>query len=149
MEKHTAIMQFRMLISCSPLEAIDVLVPDEGYVSRTGIAYGPAPRLKLDIYRPDQPDPTKPVVVFLYGGSWKNGERGLYRFVGQAFASRGLEAWLLSAGLVWAACVGREDVGAAETTPLPQAHAHNDYEHARPLFDALERVWCRKLARLV
>ncbi|NVJ48512.1 MAG: hypothetical protein HWE07_15355, partial [Cytophagia bacterium] len=23
-------------------------------------------------------------------------------------------------------------------TPLPRAHAHNDYEHERPLFDALE-----------
>ena len=26
-----------------------------------------------------------------------------------------------------------------EVTPLPQAHAHNDYEHDRPLFDALDR----------
>src|SRR4051794_6633261 len=24
-------------------------------------------------------------------------------------------------------------------TPLPRAHAHNDYEHARPLFEALEQ----------
>jgi hypothetical protein len=28
---------------------------------------------------------------------------------------------------------------AAEPVPLLQAHAHNDYEHARPLFEALER----------
>lgn len=36
-------------------------------------------------------------------------------------------------------------VGAAELkppTPLPQAHAHNDYEHARPLLDALDRGFC-------
>jgi hypothetical protein len=33
-------------------------------------------------------------------------------------------------------------VGAAEPTPLVQAHAHNDYEHARPLFDALDRGFC-------
>ena len=26
----------------------------------------------------------------------------------------------------------------AQITPLPQAHAHNDYEHTRPLFDALD-----------
>jgi hypothetical protein len=26
--------------------------------------------------------------------------------------------------------------------PLTRAHAHNDYEHARPLFDALERGFC-------
>jgi hypothetical protein len=28
---------------------------------------------------------------------------------------------------------------AAEPVPLPRAHAHNDYEHARPLLDALDR----------
>ncbi len=27
----------------------------------------------------------------------------------------------------------------AEPTPLPRAHAHNDYEHARPLSDALDQ----------
>jgi len=26
--------------------------------------------------------------------------------------------------------------------PLPQAHAHNDYEHSRPLLDALEQGFC-------
>ena len=27
---------------------------------------------------------------------------------------------------------------AADVTPLPRAHAHNDYEHERPLLDALD-----------
>src|SRR3954447_24444741 len=31
---------------------------------------------------------------------------------------------------------------AAEAKPLPQAHAHNDYEHARPLLDALDHGFC-------
>src|SRR5437868_14769766 len=48
--------------------------------------------------------------------------------------------------LVWAAALsaaGRcvADVSAA-VKPLPQAHAHNDYEHARPLFDALDHGFC-------
>ncbi len=30
----------------------------------------------------------------------------------------------------------------APVTPLPQAHSHNDYEHERPLFDALDRGFC-------
>ena len=33
-------------------------------------------------------------------------------------------------------------VCAAEPIPLTQAHAHNDYEHARPLLDALDRGFC-------
>lgn len=30
----------------------------------------------------------------------------------------------------------------AEVTPLPRAHAHNDYLHARPLLDALDQGFC-------
>lgn len=30
----------------------------------------------------------------------------------------------------------------AEITPLPNAHAHNDYEHPRPLLDALDAGFC-------
>jgi hypothetical protein len=30
----------------------------------------------------------------------------------------------------------------ADPMPLINAHAHNDYEHARPLFDALDRGFC-------
>lgn len=33
-------------------------------------------------------------------------------------------------------------VCAAEPKPLAQAHAHNDYEHARPLLDALDHGFC-------
>lgn len=40
--------------------------------------------------------------------------------------------WLLAAG-----CQQRPTVA-----PLGAAHAHNDYEHARPLFDALDRGFC-------
>lgn len=31
---------------------------------------------------------------------------------------------------------------AQEVTPLPKAHAHNDYEHERPLLDALDHGFC-------
>ena len=30
----------------------------------------------------------------------------------------------------------------AQPVPLPRAHAHNDYEHDRPLFDALDHGFC-------
>jgi hypothetical protein len=32
--------------------------------------------------------------------------------------------------------------GEAKVIPLRQAHAHNDYEHKRPLFDALDNGFC-------
>lgn len=32
--------------------------------------------------------------------------------------------------------------GESPAAPLPQAHSHNDYQHERPLFDALDRGFC-------
>lgn len=58
------------------------------YDRSTDHSYGPEPRQKLDVYSPkDAKD--RPVVVFFYGGSWTEGRRGLYRFVGAALAQRG------------------------------------------------------------
>ncbi len=51
-------------------------------------AYGPEPRQKIDIY-PAQTAGPAPVLLYLYGGSWQNGERTLYGFLGKAFARRG------------------------------------------------------------
>jgi hypothetical protein len=42
---------------------------------------------------------------------------------------------------LWLAFTGLLAMG-AEPKPLVNAHAHNDYEHARPLLDALGRGFC-------
>jgi hypothetical protein len=47
---------------------------------------------------------------------------------------------LICAGLF--GVLGVTFVAAAEPTPLIRAHAHNDYEHKRPLFDALDQGLC-------
>ena len=53
---------------------------------------------------------------------------------------RTMPAWMLTC-LLLPACGGLF-AGGAEPKPLVNAHAHNDYEHARPLADALERGFC-------
>jgi hypothetical protein len=45
-------------------------------------------------------------------------------------------------GLLLLAPAGRAAGAGAPVEPLPRAHAHNDYEHARPLLDALEHGFC-------
>lgn len=77
------------LAGCSPLNVLDVLVPDGDYDLAGGIPYGDVPRQKLDVYRPANDRASGPVIVFFYGGSWKSGERGQYRFVGEALTRRG------------------------------------------------------------
>ena len=82
------------LASCSGADLLNAIVPHSGYTLHKDIAYGDNPRQKLDIYVPDGLDAPAPVIVFFYGGSWQNGDKKDYRFVGQAFASRGYVAVL-------------------------------------------------------
>ncbi len=88
------------LMACSPLAAINAVTPSSTYVKIEGVAYGSSdnPRQKLDIYRPARPpaDVARglPVVVFFYGGSWNEGSRKDYAFVGEALSSRGFIAVL-------------------------------------------------------
>ena len=75
--------------ACSPLAAVNSLVPEQGFEREGGLSYGPEARHRLDVYRPRRPGPSGTVVVFFYGGSWRKGAREDYAFAGAAFASRG------------------------------------------------------------
>ncbi|BCE01605.1 alpha/beta hydrolase [Marinicellulosiphila megalodicopiae] len=60
------------------------------------ISYGSQPWQLLDIYIPE-PSTTKniktqtklPVVIFFYGGSFEDGNKQMYQFMGEAFANKG------------------------------------------------------------
>ncbi len=83
------ILALLLLAGCSLLTLVNSIAPDDGFDSRQGISYGRHERQKLDMYMPQDPLPGAPVIVFFYGGSWRNGERGKYRFVGQALSDKG------------------------------------------------------------
>jgi acetyl esterase/lipase len=55
---------------------------------QVGLSYGEHARQRLNIYRPAE-DGAKPVLLFFHGGSWRDGDREGYGFVGRAFAARG------------------------------------------------------------
>jgi len=76
--------------SVSLKAAVGALLAEGGARIERDIAYGPDPRHRLDVYRPDNGAAKKgPIVLFLYGGGWRQGDRAIYRFVGAGFASRG------------------------------------------------------------
>jgi acetyl esterase/lipase len=55
------------------------------------IPYGDDPRHRLDVYAP--PDAAGlPVVVYMYGGGWRSGDKRLFEHLGRAFAVRGIVA---------------------------------------------------------
>lgn len=79
-----------VLVGCSGVDVINTLTPG-GHTQRfEAIAYGERPRQRLDIYQPKDAEGQAPVVVFFYGGTWREGAREDYRFVGRALASRGI-----------------------------------------------------------
>jgi len=75
---------------CSAAAMLNATVPSEGFSLERDIPYGPLPRQKLDLYRPDRPRADGRSVIFFYGGAWDSGDKGDYLFVGQALAARGL-----------------------------------------------------------
>ncbi|MEJ8857806.1 alpha/beta hydrolase [Variovorax robiniae] len=92
-----------LLSACSPAKLLDRAVPRDTYDFEGGVAYGTAPRQKLDVFLPL---PTalpaagrRPLVVFFFGGAWTTGDRATFRFVGEALASRGAVVVLPDYGL--------------------------------------------------
>lgn len=81
-----------LLAGCSPLTAFANLTPtDPSRKVAEAVSYGADPRQKLDIYRPPKTAAVgaAPLAVFFYGGSWRDGRRQDYGWVGRALASEG------------------------------------------------------------
>ncbi len=78
------------LPGCTSASVVNALVPSRGYRVVPDLAYAPGSRHSLDIYLPDAANGPVPAILFFYGGGWRNGEKGFYRFVGEALASRGI-----------------------------------------------------------
>lgn len=81
------------LTSCavfSPVKLLNAAASGNFSVTRN-IAYAPGARGRLDVYTPKGARDA-PVVVFFYGGSWQEGDKAMYRFVGAALAAHGVVA---------------------------------------------------------
>lgn len=95
-----ALLALGGLVACAPLTALNAITPSSGYTKTADIAYGDLPRQQLDVYVPTAPASAaastaasategRTVVVFFYGGSWNDGSRKDYAFIGDALSSRG------------------------------------------------------------
>ncbi len=77
-----------VLSACSPLSILNATVDENGFTVRSGIRFGPNARHALDIYAPKERKGPLPVVVFFYGGTWREGNRADYLFAAEALTSR-------------------------------------------------------------
>ena len=73
------------------LGLLNLLSPKE-FASRRvahGLSYGPHRRERLDIYAPRSGSGPWPVIYFVYGGAWYQGDRSYYEFAARALAAAG------------------------------------------------------------
>ena len=82
---------FTLLAGCADLfyATVGEFGSAHGVAATNGIEFDPEHRLSLDVYAPKNAS-AAPVVVFFYGGSWEDGKRRWYRYVGDALASNGV-----------------------------------------------------------
>jgi acetyl esterase/lipase len=78
------------LPSCAPVDALNATVAADGVTVQRDVAFAPGPRGRMDIYRPAGATTKLPLVVFFYGGSWKDGSKGDYKFVANPLAKSGM-----------------------------------------------------------
>jgi acetyl esterase/lipase len=83
------------VIACSPIGYINSAVSRETFNLVADIPYGPEERQKLDVYAPKGVKDA-PVLVFVHGGSWRDGDRSDYPFLGESFANAGYVTVIIS-----------------------------------------------------
>lgn len=82
-----ALPAFAQVTIFSPFNIAEAM--DQGVKKTADIAYADGQRKKLDIYQPEKADGPAPVVMFIYGGSWRAGDKFEYEFAGRALAAAG------------------------------------------------------------
>ena len=77
-----------LLAACSGNQVINSVTSEKGLDVARNVIYDQTHNLRLDIYAPTGAK-FAPVVVFFYGGRWRESNKEEYLFVGQALASKG------------------------------------------------------------
>jgi acetyl esterase/lipase len=95
LRKFAAIIALTLVSACGGTQLLNSVALNPGKIERD-LAYGALPRQKLDVYSPKLMTDTTPTLVFYHGGSWQNGDKDEYRFLGTAFAARGVQTVLVN-----------------------------------------------------
>jgi acetyl esterase/lipase len=88
MKRVLSALMMLALARCSPVTGLNALTPQGGLTITRNVAYAPGDRHSLDIYKPRDANGL-PVIVFFYGGSWREGSKDIYPFVAATLARRG------------------------------------------------------------
>ena len=76
------------LVGCTPLGYVNAFVQRDKFDLSRDLAYGSLERHKLDVYTPNRANKA-PVIFYVHGGSWRNGDKSDYPFLADAFIEKG------------------------------------------------------------
>lgn len=76
--------------------AINHLGQSKSFDVDQNVAYGLKARQRMDVYRAKTPLPHRPLIVFVYGGAWRHGDKKSYRFVGESFTREGYDVIVMN-----------------------------------------------------
>ena len=75
----------------APVTFINTVTPSLNYTKTTNVVYGDLPRHKMDIYKAKTTKANTPILVFVHGGGWRNGDKSMYNFLADGFTKDGYD----------------------------------------------------------
>ncbi len=87
-----------LLYHFAALKVFNFLVPqDQGSeLAASAESYGAEPNQTLFVFKPKQSKPNLPILIFVHGGSWQEGNAADYGFVGRAFAAENFVTFVIN-----------------------------------------------------
>lgn len=79
------------LAACAPVTVLNGITPSSTFDRTKNVSFGQGTRDTLDIYRAEKPKADAPVLVFVHGGSWDSGSKGIYKFLAEGFTKSGYD----------------------------------------------------------
>lgn len=85
------IMAATALAACAPVSILNGITPSSTFDRTKNVSFGDGNRDQLDIYRAEKPKEGAPVLMFVHGGSWDSGSKGIYKFLAEGFTQSGYD----------------------------------------------------------
>jgi acetyl esterase/lipase len=83
---------FYAFLSCSKPETEEFVYDSSKRIVLKDIAYGKAPRQKMNLFLPAGRDESTQVIILIHGGGWQTGDKSDFDLFGSMFADSGIAA---------------------------------------------------------
>ena len=80
-----------LLAACSAVGVLNGITPSSTFDRTKNVAYADHERARMDIYRAEKAREGAPVLVFIHGGSWSEGDKSIYKFLAEGFTKEGFD----------------------------------------------------------